>query len=57
MKARFSSNIGLIPPPTTELAALEHLKINVSTFRFSVAIDLNFLNLSGNENIPNILEG
>ena len=51
MKACMSSNIRLM---TTKLAALERLKVDVSTF-FSVAIDLIHCKLAGNEEMHNIL--
>ena len=44
----------LIPPLTTELAAIECLKIDVSTFsEFWILIDL--FKHSGNEEVPNVL--
>ena len=55
IKARMSSNVGQIPPPTTELAALERPKNQCLHF-FSIAIDRNLLKLSVNENIHNILD-
>ena len=53
-KAWMSSNCGQIPPLTTELAALECLKNQCLHF-FSVAINPNLLNLSGNEDTHTIL--
>ena len=48
-------NFGQIPPPTTELAALERLKIDVTTF-FSIAFDPILSKLAGNDDIHDILD-
>ena len=50
IKAYMSLNFGQIPPLTTELAALEHLK-NRCLHVISVDIDPIFFILAGNEDI------
>ena len=50
-----SLNLGQIPPLTTELAALEHLKNRRHHF-VSVAIDPILLKLAGNEDMYNTLD-
>ena len=54
IKALMSLNFGQIPPLTTELAAFEHLKMDVTTF-FSVAINPVPFKLAGYEAMHNIL--
>ena len=54
MKAYMSLNFGQIPPLTTELAALEHLK-NRSHHVISVDINPIFLKLAGNKDMHNIM--
>ena len=54
IKAWMSLNLGQIPPLTMELAALERLKNRLHFF--SVAIDLIFFKLAGNEDMHNILD-
>ena len=49
-----SLNLGQILPLTMELAALERLKNDVTTF--SVAIDPILFKLAGNEDMHNILD-
>ena len=49
-----SFNFGQIPPLTTELAALERLKIDVTTFL--VAFDPILSKPAGNEDIHDILD-
>ena len=46
-----SLNFGQIPPLTTELAAIEHLKKSMS----SVDIDPMFFKLAGNKDMHNIM--
>ena len=55
IKAWISSNFGQIPPLTTGLAALEHLK-NICLLLSWVAIDRNLFKLAGNEDIHYILD-
>ena len=55
IKAWMSLNLGQIPPLTMELAALERLKNRRHHF-CSVAIDLIFFKLAGNEDMHNILD-
>ena len=50
IKALMSLNFGQIPPLTTELAALEHLKSQCHHF-FSVAIDPILFKLAGIEDM------
>ena len=50
MKAYMSLNFGQIPPLTTELAALEHLK-NRCRHVISVVIDPIFFKLAGNKDM------
>ena len=54
IKAYTSLNFGQIPPLTTELAALEHLK-NRCHHVISVDIDPIFFKLAGNKNMHNIM--
>ena len=54
IKACMSLNFGQIPPLTTELAALEHLK-NRCHHVISVDIDLIFFKLAGNKDMHNIM--
>ena len=54
IKAYTSLNLGQIPPPTTELAALERLK-NRCHQVISVDIDPIFFKLAGNKNMHNIM--
>ena len=51
IKAWMSLNFGPTPPPTTELTALEHLKIDVKSCDHSSAFifDWSFFILAGNE--------
>ena len=63
MRARTSSNVGLIGPPTAELAALERLKKNPigllwgkrCIHSFSAVLD-RILILAGNDNIHKSLD-
>ena len=54
VKAYMSLNFGQIPPLTTELAALEHLK-NRCHHVISVDIDPIFFKLAGNKHMHNIM--
>ena len=50
-----SLNFGQVPPLTTELAALEHLK-NLFHHFFLVAIDQIIFKIAGNEEMHNIMD-
>ena len=54
IKAYMSLNFGQVPPLTTELAALEHLK-NRCHHVISVDIDPIFFKLAGNKDMHNIM--
>ena len=54
IKAYMSLNFGQIPPPTTELAALERLK-NRCHHIISIDIDPIFFKLAGNKDMHNIM--
>ena len=54
IKACISLNFGQIPPLTTELAALEHLK-NRCHHVISIDIDPIFFKLAGNKGMHNIM--
>ena len=54
IKAYMSLNFGQIPPLTTELTALEHLKIQCHHV-ISVDIDPIFFKLAGNKDMHNIM--
>ena len=53
IRAWMSLKLGQIPPRTTELAALERLKLDVATF-FSVAMYLTHFRFVGIENMNNL---
>ena len=55
IKAYMSLNFGQMPPLTTELAALEHLK---NRFHQVIAVDINpiFFKLAGNKDMHNIMK-
>ena len=64
MRARKSSNFGLIGPPTAELAAFEHMKKNphrlimgkMMSPIFSAVLDRILFMLAGNDNIHESLD-
>ena len=63
MRARTSSNFGLIGPPTVELAALESLKKSPKAYNgkndvhfFSAVLNLILFVLAGNDNIHESLD-